>query len=84
MLGQQFRWNADKIQDASQPGPTRHVDLARPIPVVIFYATASVDSQGNPRFAADMYGRDAKLVQALGSRRSTIAASLTGRRTKDV
>jgi murein L,D-transpeptidase YcbB/YkuD len=68
VLGQQAKWNADAIQDALQPGPTRHVDLPRPIPVVIFYATASVGSDGSARFAADMYGRDAKLVQALASR----------------
>jgi murein L,D-transpeptidase YcbB/YkuD len=68
VLGQQARWNADTIQEALQPGPTRHVDLPRPIPVVIFYATASVGSDGSARFAADMYGRDAKLVQALASR----------------
>jgi murein L,D-transpeptidase YcbB/YkuD len=81
VLGQQSSWSADTIQDALQPGPTRHVDLARPVPVVMFYATASVDSNGNVRFAADMYGHDAKLVRALASRRSAIAAS--ARRSTD-
>jgi murein L,D-transpeptidase YcbB/YkuD len=81
VLGRQSSWTADTIQEALQPGPTRHVDLARPIPVVMFYATASVDSDGNVRFAADMYGHDAKLVQALASRRSTIA--VTPRRATD-
>lgn len=75
VLGQQARWNADTIQDALQPGPTRHVDLPRPIPVVMFYATASVDSSDNARFAADIYGRDAKLAQVLASRRSTIVSA---------
>lgn len=75
VLGQQSTWSADTIQEALQPGPTRHVDLARPVPVVMFYATASVDSNGNVRFAADMYGHDAKLVKALASRRSSIVAS---------
>ncbi|THC39564.1 murein L,D-transpeptidase [Massilia sp. Mn16-1_5] len=78
VLGQQGPWSADKIQEALQPGPTRHVDLPRPIPVVIFYATASVGSDGSARFAADMYGRDAKLAQVLASRRSAIV-SATGR-----
>jgi len=50
----------------------------------MFYATASIDSNGNARFAADMYGRDPKLVQALASCRSTVVASLSGRRIKDV
>jgi murein L,D-transpeptidase YcbB/YkuD len=65
VLGGQRQWTADAIQLALEPGPTRHVDLARPIPVVIFYATAFVDAEGSPRFAADIYGRDAKLEQIL-------------------
>jgi murein L,D-transpeptidase YcbB/YkuD len=65
VLGGQRQWNADAIQGALQPGPTRHVDLARPIPVVIFYATAIVDSAGSARFVTDIYGRDAKLEQEL-------------------
>jgi murein L,D-transpeptidase YcbB/YkuD len=69
VLGRQRQWNADAIQEALQPGPTRHVDLAQPIPVVIFYATASVDSEGGAHFAADIYGRDAKLEHELAARR---------------
>lgn len=72
VLDRQRQWNADAIQDALQPGPTRHVDLARAIPVVIFYATAIVDSDGSPRFAADIYGRDAKLQEDLAARRSRL------------
>ncbi|GAB3428388.1 L,D-transpeptidase family protein [Massilia solisilvae] len=68
VLGQQGQWNADTIRGALQPGPTRHVDLARPVPVVLFYATATVDSKGRPRFAADIYGRDAKLEEQLTAR----------------
>ena len=69
VLGGDRKWNADAIQLALQPGPTKHVDLARPIPVVIFYATAAVDSDGSARFAADIYGRDAKLAQELAALR---------------
>jgi murein L,D-transpeptidase YcbB/YkuD len=75
VLGRQQKWNADAIQNALQPGSTRHVDLAHAIPVVIFYATASVDSEGNPRFAADIYGRDARLEQELAARRSQPASA---------
>jgi murein L,D-transpeptidase YcbB/YkuD len=66
---------------ALQPGPTRHVDLVHAIPVVFFYATAIVDSKGSPRFAADIYGRDAKLEQELAARRSQID-SVVGRPAK--
>jgi murein L,D-transpeptidase YcbB/YkuD len=75
VLGRQRQWNADTIQDALQPGPTRHVDLVHPVPVVIFYATASVDSEGSARFAADVYGRDAKLGQELAARRSQFVSA---------
>jgi murein L,D-transpeptidase YcbB/YkuD len=67
VLSQQRQWNADAIRGALQPGPTRHVDLVHAIPVVIFYATAIVDSKGSPRFAADIYGRDANLEQELAA-----------------
>jgi murein L,D-transpeptidase YcbB/YkuD len=70
VLGQQRQWNADSIQSALQPGPTRHVDLIHPVPVVIFYATAAVDGTGSPRFAADIYGRDARLERELAARHS--------------
>jgi murein L,D-transpeptidase YcbB/YkuD len=73
VLGRQPEWNADAIQDALQPGPTRRVDLVHAIPVVIFYATAVVDSGGRPRFAADIYGRDAKLEQELAARRARLS-----------
>ncbi|QOL49225.1 L,D-transpeptidase family protein [Massilia litorea] len=73
VLSQQRQWNADTIQDALQAGPTRHVDLVHAIPVVIFYATASVDSEGMPRFARDVYGRDRKLEQDLRARYGQMA-----------
>jgi murein L,D-transpeptidase YcbB/YkuD len=68
VLGGQRPWDADAIQAALQPGPTRRVDLAHPVPVVIFYATAIVDGDGSARFVADIYGRDAKLQQELAAR----------------
>ncbi|MFL6636735.1 MAG: murein L,D-transpeptidase [Massilia sp.] len=73
VLGGQRQWTADAIQEALQPGPTKHVDLPRSIPVVLFYATAIVDSEGGARFAADIYGRDARLEQELAARRSSPA-----------
>jgi murein L,D-transpeptidase YcbB/YkuD len=78
VLGREQKWNADAIQDALQPGPTRHVDLNHAIPVVIFYATAMVDNEGSPRFAADIYGRDPKLEHELAARHRQIV-SMAGR-----
>jgi murein L,D-transpeptidase YcbB/YkuD len=68
VLGGQRQWTADAIQIALQPGPTRHVELPHPVPVVIFYATAIVDSEGGTRFAADIYGRDTTLERELAAR----------------
>lgn len=76
VLGSQRKWNADAIQLALQPGPTRHVDLARPIPVVMFYATAVVDTTGAARFAPDIYGRDAQLQRLLALRHGQITAAV--------
>ena len=75
VLGGQRRWSADEIQEALQPGPTQHVDLPRSIPVVLFYATAIVDSEGGARFAADIYGRDVTLEQELAARRSSLKSA---------
>ena len=74
VLGQQRQWNADTIQDALQPGLTRHVYLIHPIPLVIFYATATVDSEGRPPFATDIYGRDPRLEQDLEARHRKIVS----------
>jgi murein L,D-transpeptidase YcbB/YkuD len=70
VLARERAWNADAVQEALQPGPTKHVDLSRSIPVVIFYATAIVDAKGSARFAPDIYGRDARLEQELAHRGS--------------
>lgn len=76
VLGQQRHWNAATIEAALQPGPTRHVDLARAIPVVMFYATAAVDIKGSVRFAADIYGRDARLEEELAARHGRMVSAL--------
>jgi murein L,D-transpeptidase YcbB/YkuD len=76
VLGSQPQWQAGAVKGALQPGPTRHVDLAQAVPVVIFYATASVDGQGRARFAADIYGRDAKLEQELAARQGQAGSAV--------
>jgi murein L,D-transpeptidase YcbB/YkuD len=72
VLGDQPQWNAERIAHALGPGASRRADLSWPIPVVIFYATASVDADGKARFSPDIYGRDPLLERALRAHASQI------------
>jgi murein L,D-transpeptidase YcbB/YkuD len=72
VLGDQQQWDTGHIEQALQPGTTRRVDLRRPLPVVIFYSTASVDRDGKAHFAADIYGRDPLLEHELAAHASQI------------
>jgi murein L,D-transpeptidase YcbB/YkuD len=46
------------------------VKLSRPIQVILFYVTAAVmPEDGTVRFAADIYGHDTRLEEALANRR---------------
>lgn len=66
VLRGQAGWERARVQAALQPGPTRTVRLATPVPVVLSYATAVADRDGRTLFAEDIYGRDRKLARALG------------------
>jgi len=59
-------WTPGEIEAAMTSGVNRTVPLAAPVPVVVFYTTAIVDSDGRALFLADIYGHDRKLVNALG------------------
>jgi murein L,D-transpeptidase YcbB/YkuD len=60
------QWTAEAIGAAMTSGTTRSVALARPIPVIVFYTTAIVGTDGTAYFLPDVYGHDAKLAAALG------------------
>ena len=52
-------WDLQKVQDAMNNGEDNHtVSLKQPIPIVIFYATANVDADGQVHFFDDIYGYD--------------------------
>ncbi len=53
----------------------RHVDLERTIPVHIVYRTAWFDEDGTARYRADVYGRDARLFEAMEAAGVTMAAA---------
>ena len=58
-------WSAEQIARAME-GPEPHrVNLAQPLPVVIYYTTAVVRQSDEVAFYADIYGHDAALERAL-------------------
>jgi murein L,D-transpeptidase YcbB/YkuD len=58
-------WDGQQIGEAVARGETQHVDLKRRWPVYILYATSFVDDNGVVEFRDDLYGRDARLKDAL-------------------
>jgi L,D-transpeptidase YcbB len=62
-------WNEQSLEDAIATGKTRTVMLKQPIPVLILYWTAAVDSDGRVTFRRDIYDRDAAVIAALNQRR---------------
>lgn len=59
------RFTREAIRHAMDGGRTLEVALARPVPVVVGYFTATVSPAGELRFFDDIYGHDAALALAL-------------------
>jgi murein L,D-transpeptidase YcbB/YkuD len=59
------RWTPARIRDAELGDRTFEVDLKRPIPVLLVYATAIVMRNGEVHFASDIYRQDAVLENRL-------------------
>lgn len=72
VLRESPEWTSDRIAEAMQASKTLKVDLKTPIPVLIVYATAIAQENGDVRFFDDIYGFDAQLdqLQAKGYPRS--------------
>jgi murein L,D-transpeptidase YcbB/YkuD len=59
------QWTRERIVAAMNGAAPTQVNLKQRLPVILFYDTAYVDSQGVVHFADDYYGHDAKLEAAL-------------------
>jgi L,D-transpeptidase YcbB len=59
------QWSRPQIEAAMNGGASRRVDLARPLPVTIYYTTAVVRPGNVVAFYGDVYGHDATLERAL-------------------
>jgi murein L,D-transpeptidase YcbB/YkuD len=69
LLRDQSPWTRERIVAAMAGDRTLHVNLVRPLPVVLYYVTALATPDGAIRFADDLYGHDARLERALAARR---------------
>jgi len=66
VLRDQPQWTLERVRAAMQDGrDNQRVNLTKPIPVLILYATAIVEEDGAVYFTQDIYGHDQKLKQAL-------------------
>lgn len=67
VLNGQGDWDADKIKEAmnAEDKNNKTVSLKTPLPVVIFYLTATPDEDGTTHFFDDIYGYDKQLQQIL-------------------
>lgn len=61
-------WTKEKIETAMEKGPNdAYVNLTKPLPIMIVYATAAAQDDGTIEFFADIYGHDAELENALAA-----------------
>lgn len=67
-------WDRTRIEAAMATGNNQRVELARPLPVLLYYLTAIVNpDDGRLHLADDLYGHDARLAQALQQRSAGLA-----------
>jgi len=58
-------WSRARLDAANQAGDRLVVTLEDPIPVYISYITAWANKDGTVHFRDDIYGRDARLADAI-------------------
>lgn len=59
------KWTPEAIRAAIATGEQKTISIPKPLPVHILYFTAWVEEDGSIEFRPDVYGADAKLIQAL-------------------
>ncbi len=66
LLDDRERWSEEKLRAAIATGRTQTVPVARTVPVLLLYFTASV-ADGELHFRPDLYGRDRAVLSALAA-----------------
>jgi murein L,D-transpeptidase YcbB/YkuD len=59
------QWSLEQVRRAMDGPASKRMNLARPLPVVIYYATAIVRPERGVEFYDDIYGHDARLEREL-------------------
>jgi murein L,D-transpeptidase YcbB/YkuD len=66
LLRDQPAWTLERVEKAMHDGPNNiTVNLTKPVPILIVYATAVVGRDGDVDFYKDIYGHDASLEASL-------------------
>lgn len=65
LLNAERNWDEQRVADALASDKQLTVELHKPVPVLIFYTTSLVDTDGRAVFLEDIYGYDSKLELAL-------------------
>lgn len=67
LLARDRAWDAADTAAAISRSNTQVLNLRRRLPVYVVYLTTWVDADGTVQFRKDIYGRDARLLAALGN-----------------
>jgi murein L,D-transpeptidase YcbB/YkuD len=65
LLGKE--WNAERIDNIIKSKKTTSVNLAKPVPVILFYLTALPEFDGGFHFRNDVYSRDEAVLEDLNA-----------------
>ena len=79
VLASRPEWDKEKIAAAMEPGDTKTVTLKAPIPVVLFYTTATTDADNRAIFSPDVYLRDPMLEKLLAKHSNAPAAKVAAK-----
>ena len=63
-MNEPAKWDQAALEQVRDSRTTRRINTPR-LPVLILYLTASLQTDGQPRFLKDVYSRDGTLLAAL-------------------
>jgi murein L,D-transpeptidase YcbB/YkuD len=66
LLGEDPRWNRERVMAAVDSHETRTIQLQKPVVVILLYWTVDVENDGTVHFKKDIYDRDPPIIKALG------------------